>query len=275
MSQNATAVSLRSVMFYFFRLTTSFLFSCRAGIIEGSAMVEVSPSSLSSAAILRRMRLMILPERVFGSDGASYGGISTYANGHSLRMMDEGKFWHFLTPLLPPWTDEQPEQAAYLYSKIHATSLTLYTFPWPPPPLMRTYSMDAPKWQGLFQINSPRNTMRSFNCPNSKLDWPAFHFGSLMWNSSKRFSAFLVPEYSLAKQKGLSSLGRCSSALFPFQRQCGLRLWAWRSSKGTLPSPDGGTPPRQTPPPSCARPTPTPLAPSTSDGLQLIAWRAG
>merc|ERR1712066_724960 len=55
---------------YFFRLTTSFLFYCRAGIIEGSAMVEVSPSSLSSAAILRRMRRMILPERVFGSDGS-------------------------------------------------------------------------------------------------------------------------------------------------------------------------------------------------------------
>jgi type IV secretory pathway TraG/TraD family ATPase VirD4 len=37
----------------------------------GSARVEMSPScSCSSAAILRRMRRMILPERVFGSPGA-------------------------------------------------------------------------------------------------------------------------------------------------------------------------------------------------------------
>lgn len=42
-----------------------------------AARVEVSPSSsavtsLPEAAILRRMRRMILPERVFGSDGAQW-----------------------------------------------------------------------------------------------------------------------------------------------------------------------------------------------------------
>ncbi len=39
----------------------------------GSASVEMSPSaSCSLAAILRRMRRMILPERVFGSPGAHW-----------------------------------------------------------------------------------------------------------------------------------------------------------------------------------------------------------
>ena len=39
---------------------------------EGSARVEVSPSAPNSpSAILRRMRRMILPERVFGNDGAN------------------------------------------------------------------------------------------------------------------------------------------------------------------------------------------------------------
>ena len=41
------------------------------GTTSGSASVEMSPSwSCSLAAILRRMRRMILPERVFGRPGA-------------------------------------------------------------------------------------------------------------------------------------------------------------------------------------------------------------
>src|SRR6476469_5515941 len=55
---------------------TSFLFwRCltRSSTTAGSASVEVSPRLPgSSSAILRRMRRMILPERVFGSPGANW-----------------------------------------------------------------------------------------------------------------------------------------------------------------------------------------------------------
>ena len=47
--------------------------SIRLSTTVGSASVEVSPSaSISLAAILRRMRRMILPDRVFGSPGAHW-----------------------------------------------------------------------------------------------------------------------------------------------------------------------------------------------------------
>jgi hypothetical protein len=52
-------------VYRFMRLPT------RSSTTAGSAKVEVSPSwSCSLAAILRRMRRMILPERVFGRLGA-------------------------------------------------------------------------------------------------------------------------------------------------------------------------------------------------------------
>ena len=45
----------------------------RLSTTSGSARVEVSPMvSISSVAILRRIRRMILPERVFGSAGAQW-----------------------------------------------------------------------------------------------------------------------------------------------------------------------------------------------------------
>ena len=48
-------------------------FATRSATTAGSASVEVSPScSCSFAAILRRIRRMILPERVFGSPGAHW-----------------------------------------------------------------------------------------------------------------------------------------------------------------------------------------------------------
>ena len=53
-------------MLYFFLFMISSLFCCSIGMIDSSAMVEVSPRSGSLAAILRRMRRIILPERVFG-----------------------------------------------------------------------------------------------------------------------------------------------------------------------------------------------------------------
>src|SRR4029079_18705609 len=48
-------------------------FSTRSSTTAGSASVEVSPRLLgTSSAILRRMRRMILPERVFGRPGANW-----------------------------------------------------------------------------------------------------------------------------------------------------------------------------------------------------------
>jgi|GEM_PF-3554735 len=48
------------------------LFATRSSTTPGSASVDVSPRLLCSlAAILRRMRRMILPERVFGRAGAN------------------------------------------------------------------------------------------------------------------------------------------------------------------------------------------------------------
>ena len=48
-------------------------FATRSATTAGSASVEVSPRcSCSFAAILRRIRRMILPERVFGSPGAHW-----------------------------------------------------------------------------------------------------------------------------------------------------------------------------------------------------------
>src|ERR1044071_8422259 len=53
--------------FLFCRLFT------RSSTTVGSASVEVSPRlPYSSSAILRRMRRMILPERVFGRPGANW-----------------------------------------------------------------------------------------------------------------------------------------------------------------------------------------------------------
>jgi hypothetical protein len=48
------------------------LFAMRLSTTSGSTRVDVSPIvSISSVAMLRRIRLMILPERVFGSAGRS------------------------------------------------------------------------------------------------------------------------------------------------------------------------------------------------------------
>lgn len=48
-----------------------FLFSIKFSTTDGSAKVEVSPRlSISLAATLRKIRRMILPERVLGKPGA-------------------------------------------------------------------------------------------------------------------------------------------------------------------------------------------------------------
>src|ERR1019366_117874 len=50
-----------------------FAFLTRSSTTEGSARVEISPRLLMSpSAILRRMRRMILPERVLGRPGANW-----------------------------------------------------------------------------------------------------------------------------------------------------------------------------------------------------------
>ena len=56
---------------YFFGAKSSFRPSWRISTTEGSARVEMSPKSVSSRAIFRRTRRMILPLRVFGRFAAS------------------------------------------------------------------------------------------------------------------------------------------------------------------------------------------------------------
>lgn len=58
------AIAREMVDIYFGLLANS------TSITEGSAKVEVSPRSLSSIAILRRILRMIFPDRVFGNPGA-------------------------------------------------------------------------------------------------------------------------------------------------------------------------------------------------------------
>ena len=83
------------------------------------------------------------------------------------------------------------ELAAYLYYKIHATSLFTYTFPWPPyPPLMRTYFIDGPWRRYPMMMHDGRAGRASVKVV--KTDWKDVNFHPKLFLAGTR-CALLLP----------------------------------------------------------------------------------